>query len=397
MKKKIIITIVIITILVITLVTFILVKNNTSNKNNDLQDKTIYETLKNDFEEYSLVKIYINKGSPQEDVDNLYNKIKNMKYFKNIELVTQEDAYQKMKNLYSNDSDLINKINIDDLQEYITAGCYYLDDITLLDENSYFEKIKADINDADENKIISNIVTIGIIDLYNQEGIEGVNNYIEKSNKDHSDTSLSTNKTLNTESQAENITQKIMNNNFFDSGKITKIDDNYIYFLNYKNKLFYIEKSMFNYLNGRTCKNINIADINIGDYLDLVSKQILIFRNITGDELENELLYNMTLTSDEQIKYENTIDLENISIINDDIAQVTIKYGDIIGNTLTDETFETNVEFNNNTKFYSRGNNINSIKNLENAKGNINSIHLEKNSINKKNLPIVKIFESTDT
>ncbi len=399
MKKKIIITIVIITILVITLVTFILVKNNTSNKNNNIQDKTIYETLKNDFEEYSLVKIYINKGLPQEDVDNLYNKIKNMKYFKNIELVTQEDAYQKMKNLYSNDSDLINKINIDDLQEYITAGCYYLDDITLLDENSYFEKIKADINDADENKIISNIVTIGIIDLYNQEGIEGVNNYIEKSNKanNHSDTSLSTNKTLNTESQAENITQKIMNNNFFDSGKITKIDDNYIYFLNYKNKLFYIEKSMFNYLNGRTCKNINIADINIGDYLDLVSKQILIFRNITGDELENELLYNMTLTSDEQIKYENTIDLENISIINDDIAQVTIKYGDIIGNTLTDETFETNVEFNNNTKFYSRGNNINSIKNLENAKGNINSIHLEKNSINKKNLPIVKIFESTDT
>lgn len=399
MKKKIIITIVIITILVITLVTFILVKNNTSNKNNNMQDKTIYETLKNDFEEYSLVKIYINKGLPQEDVDNLYNKIKNMKYFKNIELVTQEDAYQKMKNLYSNDSDLINKINIDDLQEYITAGCYYLDDITLLDENSYFEKIKADINDADENKIISNIVTIGIIDLYNQEGIEGVNNYIEKSNKanNHSDTSLSTNKTLNTESQAENITQKIMNNNFFDSGKITKIDDNYIYFLNYKNKLFYIEKSMFNYLNGRTCKNINIADINIGDYLDLVSKQILIFRNITGDELENELLYNMTLTSDEQIKYENTIDIENINIINDDIAQVTIKYGDIIGNTLTDETFETNVEFNNNTKFYSRGNNINSIKNLENAKGNINSIHLEKNSINKKNLPIVKIFESTDT
>ena len=386
-------------ILVITLVTFILVKNNTSNKNNNIQDKTIYEILKKDFEEYSLVKIYINKGSPQEDVDNLYNKIKNMKYFKDIELVTQEDAYQKMKNLYSNDSDLINKINIDDLQEYITAGCYYLDDITLLDENSYFEKIKADINDVDENKIISNIITIGIIDLYNQEGIEGVNNYIEKSNKanNHSDTSLSTNETLNTDSQAENATQKIMNDNFFDSGKITKIDDNYIYFLNYKNKLFYIEKSMFNYLNGRTCKNINIADINIGDYLDLVSKQILIFRNITGDELENELLYNMTLTSDEQIKYENTIDIENINIINDDIAQVTIKYGDIIGNTLTDETFETNVEFNNNTKFYSRGNNINSIKNLENAKGNINSIHLEKNSINKKNLPIVKIFESTDT
>ena len=154
---------------------------------------------------------------------------------------------------------------------------------------------------------------------------------------------------------------------------------------------------MFNYLNGRTCKNINIDDINIGDYLDPVSKQILIFRNITGNELENELLYNMTLTSDEQIKYQNTIEIENINIINEDMARVTIKYGDIIGDTLTDETFETSVEFNNNTKFYSKGNDINSIKNLENAKGNINSICLEKNSINKKNLPIVKTFESTDT
>ena len=398
-KKSIIVIVIIIIILVIALATFILIKRNTSNNNNDTQDKTIYETLKKDFEEYSIVKIYINKGSSQKDVDNLYSKIKNMKYFKNIELVTKENAYQKMKKLYSNDSDLINKINIDDLQEYITAGCYYLDDITLLDEDSYFEKIKTDINNVDENKIISNIITVGIIDLYNQEGIEGVNNYIEKSNKvnNNSDTSVSTNETLNTDSQAENVTQKIMNDDFFSSGKITKIDDDYIYFLNDNNKLFYIEKSMFNYLNGRTCKNINIDDITIGDYLDPVSKQILIFRNITGDELENELLYNMTLTYDERIKYQNTIEIENINIINEDMARVTIKYGDIIGDTLTDETFETSVEFNNNTKFYSKGNDINSIKNLENAKGNINSICLEKNSINKKNLPIVKTFESTDT
>ena len=89
MKKKSIIII----ILVIALATFILIKRNTSNNNNNnnnTQDKTIYETLKKDFEEYSIVKIYINKGSSQKDVDNLYSKIKNMKYFKNIELVTKE-------------------------------------------------------------------------------------------------------------------------------------------------------------------------------------------------------------------------------------------------------------------------------------------------------------------
>lgn len=54
------------------------------------------------------------------------------------------------------------KILKNDLQGYITAGCYYLDDITLLDEDSYFEKIKTDINNVDENKIISNIITVGI-------------------------------------------------------------------------------------------------------------------------------------------------------------------------------------------------------------------------------------------
>lgn len=56
----------------------------------------------------------------------------------------------------------LKKILKNDLQEYITAGCYYLDDITLLDEDSYFEKIKTDINNVDENKIISNIITVGI-------------------------------------------------------------------------------------------------------------------------------------------------------------------------------------------------------------------------------------------
>lgn len=37
---------------------------------------------------------------------------------------------------------------------------------------------------------------------------------------------------------------------------------------------------------------------------------------------------------------------------------------------LTNEKFNTIVEFNSNTKFYSKGHNINSIKDLENAKGN---------------------------
>ena len=147
--------------------------------------------------------------------------------------------------------------------------------------------------------------------------------------------------------------------------------------------LFYTDECKLKIDNDLDRKLYNIIDYSSNNKLN----------NWIKGEKENELLYNMTLTYDERIKYQNTIEIENINIINEDMAQVTIKYGDIIGDTLTDETFETGVEFNNNTKFYSKGNDINSIKNLENAKGNINSIRLEKNTINKKNFPIVKTYE----
>lgn len=53
------------------------------------------------------------------------------------------------------------------------------------------------------------------------------NNTFNKNNDTQDDTiyetSLSTNETLNTDSQTENATQKIMRDKFFSSGKITKI------------------------------------------------------------------------------------------------------------------------------------------------------------------------------
>ena len=138
-----------------------------------------------------------------------------------------------------------------------------------------------------------------------------------------------------------------------------------------------------------------MADIKVGDYLIPNDKKILIYRNIFGEELNQELLFNLTLTEEERIIFVNTIELENINIV-DDNAIVKIKYGDIIGDNLTNEKFEVLVQFNSNTKFYSKGNNINSIYDLDYAKNNINSIVLDKNTINKKNPAIVTIFESTD-
>ena len=138
------------------------------------------------------------------------------------------------------------------------------------------------------------------------------------------------------------------------------------------------------------------VDIMVGDYLEQIDGKILIYRNISGEELNQELLYNLTLDEDERIMMVNTIEIESINIHDKDTAIVEIKYGDLFGDTLTDETFETIVEFNSNTKFYSKGNNINTVNDLEEAKYNINSIVLDRNTINKKSPAVVKKFESTD-
>lgn len=196
--------------------------------------------------------------------------------------------------------------------------------------------------------------------------------------------------------QSQDVTKKILNNEFYSSGKIYKIDENNIYFSNEDSKKYYINKNVFQYFNGRTAKSVDSVDIKVGDYLNQIEGKILIYRNVSGEELNQELLYNLTLDEDERIMMVNTIEIESINIQDKDTAIVKIKYGDIFGDALTDETFETIVEFNSNTKFYSKGNNINTVKDLEEAKYNINSIVLDRNTINKKSPAVVKEFESTD-
>lgn len=197
--------------------------------------------------------------------------------------------------------------------------------------------------------------------------------------------------------EPQDVTQKINNKQIVRSGIINDIDDKYIYYSDSDSKKLSFEKDLFSYINGRTCKEMDLNNVKIGDYINPYQKQILVFRNLSGDELNQELLYNFTLTNDERIMYVNSIAIEEINIVDEDSAIVKISYGDIIGKDLTNEQFNTIVEFNSNTKYYSKGHNINSFKDLEYAKGNINSIILKKDSINKKSPAIVLEFECDDT
>ena len=361
--------------------------NNKNRSNNNIAKSNDLDKLKQYFEEYSGIQIFLKSNITIEQANELADKLKDLKYLKDVNVLSKEDSYNELKNRIGNRVGSIEQFTV---PNKIRAKCYYLDDISLLDENGYFEKVKSAITEVDANNIIDNIVTAGIIEIYNKEGMEGVEEYIEKSN-------YIEDKEKNNANSSEDVTQKINNKQVVRSGIINDIDDKYIYYSDSDSKKLSFEKDLFSYINGRTFKDLNVSDLKVGDYIDVNNKQIFVFRNLTGEELNQELLYNFTLTNEERIMYVNSIEIEDINIIDSNKAIVKIKYGDIIGENLTNEKFSTLVEFNENTKYYSKGNNIHNVNELENAKGNINSIILKKDSINKKNPAIVISFECDDT
>ena len=267
--------------------------------------------------------------------------------------------------------------NNKDIKKYVITSDIYGRDLKELKNNNYCCTIYR--NDDKSIDILEAIRKGKLLDNAKSENNEISNNQSNENNI------------------PQDITQKILDNQVVNSGIIEQIDNNYIYYSNKDSKKYYFEKNKFSCMNGRTFKEINLSDVKVGDYIHPFEKQILVYRNLSGEELNQELLYNLTLTENERIYSVNSIGIEEINIENENTAIVKISYGDIIGDDLTDERFSALVEFNSNTKYYSKGNNINSVNDLEIAKRNINSILLKKDSINKKNPAIVLEFESSDS
>ena len=265
-----------------------------------------------------------------------------------------------------------------DINKYVVASDIYGRDLKKLKNNNYCCTIyRKDDKSIDKLEAISKGKLI-------DNGKESKNNELSINQSDNNNT-------------PQDVTQKINNKQVVRSGIINDIDDKYIYYSDSDSKKLSFEKDLFSYINGRTNKNMNLLDVKIGDFIEPYDKQILVFRNLSGEELNQELLYNFTLTDEERNMFVNSIGIEEINVTDTNTAIVKINYGDIIGEELTNEKFSMVVEFNNNTKYFSKGNNINNVNELENAKGNINSIILKKDSINKKSPAIVIEFDCDDT
>lgn len=273
----------------------------------------------------------------------------------------------------------------EDIKKYITESNIYGRDLKELNNKNYCCTIyRKDDKNID---ILEDIVNGSNIDSISND-LDSVEDYTENSNN------LENNQSNN---NSEDVTRKISDNKVVHSGIIENIDEKSIHYSDSDSKKLNFEKDSFSFINGRTFKAMELADVKVGDYIYPYNKQILVFRNLSGEDLNEELLYNLTLTNEERIVFVNSIEIEEINVTAENTAIVKISYGDIIGNDLTNERFSELVEFNTNTKYYSKGHNINSVNDLDNARGNINSILLKKDSINKKNPAIVISFECDDT
>ena len=308
MKKIIMIIIVIL----IALASIFLLYNSNKDNENDVPtvDERIndLDKLKQYFEEYSSIQIFLKNDSTIKQDDELLNKLKNLQYLKDVEYLSRIDSYNELKNRFG---DEIGSIDQYAVPNKIKATCYYLDDISLLDENGYFENIKNEIKELDTDNIIDNISTSGIIEIYNSEGMEAVENYIEICNKSFKDISY--------EKDIDNLNIKLyfprnwnyeelpenLENNFYKYAlKMYKDDENRYAIIYYYRDMFAVCGT------GRTSKQINLengykATIGYYDGSDIwqdisfseINKNIAI-QNYGLNKEESEELINIIKTID---------------------------------------------------------------------------------------------------
>ena len=204
--------------------------------------------------------------------------------------------------------------------------------------------------------------------------------------------------------EKENFVKNITNNlkeYCYLSGIITEINPEYIIFERESNNEKYsIEiNTDFKYINGRTNEEININDLKVGYYIDLLygnEKSISILSNIKGEELEKELMINMSLENPSYITVSPYG--TNLEIINKDKAILTVTFSDLIGDYNADGgKFEKKVEINSNTLIDRNGESkkIDNLEQIKNVTLDVIKLRLDKNTIYNE-IPIATWFMSSN-
>ena len=392
MNKKVLRIIILLLIVVIALIIGIIYQLN-NDKIDNKENIQLIEELETSNEENFIVKIENNTIIGEEYIDKFISKVKTTKQEISINIETiNANNTQKTILKYIPGNKTINEVDantISNIYTNFTSPVLATEEISK--EYGYYElTIKSD-NDEYVKKF----------DAYNYF-LE--KNITEDRTKIELQTELDVDYTLvlcEYNTIVTDITEDFLNSSRFLSGKIYKMANDKIYFNTLDNK-YYVLKNNANikFLDGRTNVEYEFSNIKENYYINTsVNNEVLIFKNINGEDLKKELLINLSLST-ENAKFVNTIGIKEINKIGKNEAIVTIVFDDLINSEYYENTedyvFEIKVKFTNDTAYFSKGGNIYNVDTLNQAMGNINGIILNAKTIYNQ-YPEVLEFSSSDT
>ena len=201
-------------------------------------------------------------------------------------------------------------------------------------------------------------------------------------------------------SKVSDITKALLEKDASYCGRIYSVDSDRIYFYSKNNDCYSIENtgssnSKIKFYNGRTYQTIKLSQIKENDYVRTYpSGEVHIYRNLSESALKSEVLANISLAKDKATPDFMQVDVDAIEKSADKVAVVDIIVHDFVNSEFDtaakEKTVTLKVKFDKKTLYFSDTGKINSVDSLIESVGDINSIILDKATINSSTPRVVE-------
>ena len=197
-------------------------------------------------------------------------------------------------------------------------------------------------------------------------------------------------------SKVSDITNAIVKEDVSYCGRIYSVEKDRIYFYDKNNECFTIENTKsISFINGRTAQDIKLSQIKENDYVRTYEDgKVHIYRNLKDNALKSEILANISLAKDKSTPDFMQVDVDSIEKTADKTAIVDITVHDFVNSEFDtaakEQTITLRVRFDKKTLYYSDTGIVNSVDSLIEAVGDINSIILDKSTINSSTPRVIE-------
>lgn len=177
----------------------------------------------------------------------------------------------------------------------------------------------------------------------------------------------------------EDLTNSFLNDEgIYRHGKITKISDDTIYFIDKNNDEYMLKNNInIDFVDGRTGEGYYFSDIQENYYIDLsYDLNCYIFKNIAGEELKNELLISLSLPDEVNMMRASVDEIKDVQQLGNNEAIVTFSISDIVSSEYfpcvndAEHSFDVKLKVTNGTKYNTNFHGISAYnaETIENAK-----------------------------